>query len=120
MVIWGGAWSNDLVGIQGRGLVSPGAHSSSASAAHCCLLLINLLSGPGRGAQSKDGSRGLACYHQQAWAYLRQGEGLSACAPHNTPWGSQAPSLQDRTEMLGMVPRSSNASTQKAETGGSL
>lgn len=66
MVIWGGAWSNDLVGIQGRGLVSPGAHSSSASAAGCCLLLINLLSGPGRGVQSKDGSRGQGCYHQQA------------------------------------------------------
>lgn len=86
MVIWGGAWSNDLVGIQGRGLVSPGAHSS-ASAAHCCLLLINLLSGPGRGAQSEDGSRGQGCYHQQAWAYLRQGEGLSACASHNTLLG---------------------------------
>lgn len=54
----------------------------------CCLLLINLLSGPGRGAQDQDRRRGQDCYQPAGpGPILEKGRGCLLGSSHNTLLG---------------------------------
>lgn len=54
----------------------------------CCLLLINLLSGPGRGAQGQDRRRGQGCYQPPGLGHISEkGRSCLLDSFHNTVLG---------------------------------
>lgn len=70
----------------------------------CCLQLINLLSGLGRGAQGQDRRRGQGCYQPPGLGHISEkGRGCLLGSSHNTLPGDAQDSLsswEEKTEIL--------------------